>query len=166
MFEMEARLYRFTHGYVKLLVGDIPDEALVSQPAGMTLNHPAWILGHLAGGADYACQLLGQASTFPPDWAAKFGPGSKVVNERSSYPSKDALLEALDRDVARVLEAVSRADPDALTRPHGLPLAFLKGQIDTAGEMLAHLMTTHQAVHAGQLSAWRRAMNRPGVLSL
>jgi ATP-dependent RNA helicase RhlE len=37
---------------------------------------------------------------------------------------------------------------------------------DHKRHLLAHLITTHEAVHLGQLSAWRRMMGLPGVLKL
>jgi hypothetical protein len=53
-----------------------------------------------------------------------------------------------------------------MSEPHTLELRFLKGPLPTVGDLLAHLMTTHEAAHLGQLSAWRRLLGLPGVLQL
>jgi len=35
--------------------------------------------------------------------------------------------------------------------------------LPTRGDLLAHILTTHEATHLGQLSAWRRQLGFPPV---
>ncbi|HTI51061.1 MAG TPA: DinB family protein [Planctomycetaceae bacterium] len=163
MFERERRLYAFVLKYCRMLVEDVTDEQLTVQPVP-GVNHPAWILGHLAIATDSAARLLGQRPACPPDWRAKFGPGSQVVADRSAYPPKSELLAAIEAGHARVAELVANAPADVLDRPHAAP--FLKEELPTVGDLVAHLMTTHPTTHLGQLSAWRRLMGLPGVLKI
>ncbi len=47
MLDSELNVNRFLVTYCRMLVGDIADERLAEQPLP-DVNHPAWILGHLA----------------------------------------------------------------------------------------------------------------------
>ena len=162
MFEREAKLYAFMLNYTKDLMADLDDARLAEQPLpGM--NHPAWILGHLAIATDYTLKLSGQEPRCPEAWHTQFGPGSVPSTDRTAYPSKAAFMEALISGHAAATEAATHIDPKRLDQPHGIPMEFLNA-IPTVGELLAHLMTTHEATHVGQLSAWRRAMQLPSIL--
>ncbi len=165
MFERECTLYAFTMGYARLLSEDIDDARFAEQPAP-GLNHPAWVLGHLAICTDYAAGLLGLPAACPKPWAQLFGPGSTPRPDRSIYPAKVDLLNVLEKGHERVTKAARNADPESIAQPHTLEIAFLKGPLPTVGDLLAHLMTTHEAAHLGQLSTWRRILGMPGVLQL
>ncbi len=163
MFEHECKLYAFVLYYARQLTADIDDARWAEQPApGM--NHPAWIIGHLAICTDYAAMMLGLEKTCPESWHKQFGPGSTLTTNRADYPSKAELMNALAAGHERISAAAPNADPKRMAKPHPVKIAFLKSRIDTTGELLAHLMTTHPASHLGQLSAWRRLQGLPGVL--
>jgi hypothetical protein len=164
-FERETTLARFVAGYARLLVADLDDAAL-ADPIAPGANHPAWILGHLAIATDYARQQLGLPAACPEAWHRRFGPGSTPEPDRALYPPKAELLAALEAGIAGVLDALPGADPAAMAAPHGVPIAFLRDAVPTRADLLAHLLTTHPAVHLGQLSLWRRARGLPGVLAL
>ena len=53
MLESALRVNQFLVSYCRMLVGDIADERFTEQPLP-GVNHPAWILGHLAFSADRA----------------------------------------------------------------------------------------------------------------
>ena len=61
-----------------------------------------------------------------------------------------------------LLEAVKNPDPAKMDEPHNVDL-FKDAPIDTVGDLVAHLMTTHLATHLGQLSAWRRLQGKPAL---
>ena len=96
-------------GYAEMLLQDIEDADFAVQPAP-GINHPAWILGHLAYAADGAVGLLGGEKLTDRDWSVKFGRDSKITGERSDYPSRDEMLkmfrETHAREQARGEEAV------------------------------------------------------------
>src|SRR6516165_6172450 len=77
------------------LVRDIADERLAEQPHA-SVNHPAWILGHLAWAADGALAMLGAPKRLPDEWKTLFAAGSKPSTARAVYPSKDELLRAVE----------------------------------------------------------------------
>lgn len=165
MFERERTLYSFVLHYAELLSADIDDARMADQPSP-GVNHPAWVLGHLAICTDYAARLLGLPMACPKDWHRDFGPGSTPRTDRSSYPPKADLLAALTKGHERVAGAVGGVTAERLAERHSVELAFLKEWLPTVGDLLTHLMTTHPATHLGQLSAWRRQMGMGGVLAL
>ena len=151
-------LYRFTLSACESLMADVAEEEMADQPSP-GVNPPAWVLGHLAIATDYALELLGQAKRLPQEWHEEFGPGSEPLSQKHPYPSKVELLIALREGHSAVEAALPSADPQALAGPN--PIAPLAKALPTAGDLLAHLLTTHPAMHLGHLSNWRRQKGRP-----
>jgi len=147
------------------LVDGIDDAHFADQPFPGS-NHPAWIIGHLAICTDYVLDLLGKPKAMPPGWHTQFGPGSTVVADRAAYPSKAELMDALAGGHAAAGAAAAEAPAARLDEPTPVPLQFLQENIPTVGAMLLMLLCTHEGVHLGQLSAWRRQHGLPGVLAL
>jgi hypothetical protein len=166
MFEHEANLYAFHLEYAQGLVAGIVDEQMTAQPLGLALNHPAWLLGHLGLSCDFALNILGQPEVCPKAWLALFARGTEARPERSVYPAKDELIAVLERGHRAVLDALPGADPAAMAEPHQIPVKFLEDVCPTKGHVVCHLLTSHEATHLGQLSAWRRAMRSAGTLLL
>ncbi len=154
MLELETRLYRFNLNYLKLLAADF-DEAHWHETPIAGGNSPLWILGHLTVATDYALRTLGEKSRCPKEWHRAFGPGSDPLAIPTPYPAKADLLAALETGHLEVISAAQRADPARMAQPHNLEILRGSG-IDTLEEMTAHLMTTHEAMHLGQLSLLRR----------
>jgi hypothetical protein len=153
MFETECTINRFLLGYAHSLVAEIADERMAEQPlAGV--NHPAWILGHLAYSGDGAVGVLGGTKTLAGDWTKRFGPGSKPSSIRTDFPSKEELLSALDERFEQARQLSVTASLEKVTLPN--PNPRLKGGLPTVRDVVAFLMTGHLALHLGQLSAWRR----------
>ncbi len=155
MFEREILLNAFQVGLVKMFTKELDDAKLAYQP-NPGINHPAWILGHLAVVTDYGLRTLGQPTAYPEDWMKKFGIGSALTTERSDYPSKAELLEAVIAGYGRLTRAAQEAPDERLQRPN--KFEFLKAALPTVGDVIAHLLTTHIGFHLGQLSMWRRQM--------
>jgi uncharacterized damage-inducible protein DinB len=163
MLDHERTAYAWVLDYTRKLADGIPEADMAVQPApGM--NTPLWILGHLAVVADYAAKLLGEPREGPRAWHVAFGPGSRPEAPPDPAPTKAALLAALEAQHARVSAAAARLAPERLREPHPFDLAPLKASFPTVGELLTHMMTTHPAMHLGQLSAWRRLRGLPAVL--
>jgi hypothetical protein len=153
MFERERKLYDFLLGYARRLVADVDDARFADQPAP-GLNHPAWLLGHMAVVSDVGLGLLGRPRETPRLWKVLFGTASTPRADRDVYPSKDELWSAYESGHQRLTAAVVDAAPEAMEAPH--PVDFLKPGLATVGDLVAHILTTHEALHLGQLSSWRR----------
>ena len=153
MLDNEIKVNQFLVGYCRMLLQDIADERMAEQPLP-GVNHPAWILGHLAYSADGAISRLGGQKLLPPEWESRFRAGSKVSSVRSDYPSADELLRAVEQGFERARELAQSASSEQLAAPSTNPM--MKASLPTAREGVAFLLTGHLGVHLGQFSAWRR----------
>ena len=132
MLDHVIYLYGFNLQYAQMLVKDVADDQMAQQPGGV-VNHPAWSLGHLVVSANHLGQLLGLDGDLPTGWDKTFATGGVPTADRSDYPSKDDLL-------------------NALTAQH------TRKDVPTVGDMVIVMMTGHEMDHLGQIAAWRRAM--------
>jgi DinB superfamily len=158
MLESAIQVNVFLMQYCRTLVGDIADERMAEQPhAGV--NHPAWILGHLALTADGSLARLGAPKALPAEWATLFAAGSKPSASRSVYPPKDELVRAFEERYQQLRQKAATATAEQLSQPTTNPRA--KEVLPTLKELLAFLLTGHVGVHLGQLSSWRRLIGLP-----
>lgn len=161
MFEYVLPAAFVNVGYAKKLVADIPEEKMCLQPApGM--NHAAWQLGHLAFVFDSMIKVFSVKGTMSAEWYELFKAGSQPHSDRSKYPAKDALLREYEQNFRRLVDAVASAAPETFDRE--FPNPKLRTMLPTIGVAMVHVLTTHQGIHLGQLSAWRRALGMPSVL--
>ena len=160
------RCYEVHTAYGAALAADIPEDRLADRPhPGM--NPPVWLLGHVAVVGNFALSLLDGLGIDAPDgeagpvdlpgWREHFGVGTEplVYADGFAPPTGDELRAAVARTHARFLAATAHVTPEMLTEP--LPIERLAARFPTHGDILTHLLTSHDAVHWGQLSAWRRA---------
>lgn len=152
------KLYAFNHNYCKQLLADVTDDEMLVQPSS-AVNTPAWLLGHLAICTDFALGILEQEKQIPREWMVYFGPGSKPHPGDRTWPSKAELWDAYSSGHQLVDAATLDIDPPLLAKPN--PIEFLQSDLPTSGDLLAHLMATHESLHLGHLSNWRRQTGRP-----
>lgn len=160
MFAREIATNRFLLHYAQMLLSDIGDERLTEQPLP-GVNHPAWILGHLAYSGDLAVGALGGTKTLPADWPTRFGAGSKPTSTRSDYPAKAELLEILEERYQQARDLAATAAPERMALPN--PNARMRPGLPTLGDACTFLLAAHPAVHLGQLSMWRRMIGLPAL---
>ncbi len=158
MLETECRIYAFMLGYCERLAADIDDTRLAEQPSP-GVNPPAWLLGHLAVASDMGVGLFGESRAISEEWHTLFGPKSIPVSDRSAYPSKAELLAALRTAHERLSGLARAATAEHLARPN--PSPFFKKELPTTGDILGHLLTSHEGMHLGHLSNWRRQVGLP-----
>ena len=161
MLDLVLPSYSFNLLYAQKLVADVPDEQMCAQPVpGRVMNHAAFVLGHLAFASENGVRFLGEQAARAEEWRDLFGMGATPQADRSRYPAKAALLQRLEEAHAHLVAAVGRATPEALAQPAP---ERMRGRFPTVGSLLLGLMTSHEASHLGQLSAWRRALGLPSV---
>lgn len=147
--------------YAQKLVVDLPDEKWAGQPVpGITVNHAAWTIGHLAVVADNVAGMIGGTPTLGETWRPLFATGTRPLPDRSAYPAGDVLMREFAAAHARLGDGAAKLTPEAAAAPAP---ERLRARFPTVGNMVAGLMTTHYGNHLGQLSAWRRAMGYPSV---
>ncbi len=140
-------------GYGEMLCGDVVEAHMADQPAP-GINHPAWILGHLALTADYAATMLGGAGVCPAEWTAVFDQKKPLSTNRADYPSKADLLATLRRATENAIEHADALAPADAAKPHNQ--GWFEKELPTMGDMMSFLLVGHPGIHLGQLSAWRR----------
>ena len=158
MLDTEIKINLFLMQYCRMLMADIADERMAEEPLP-GVNHPAWILGHLAISADHAVTRAGGEAVLPPEWKTLFGPGTKHAASRDAYPSREELFRTVEEGFERARQQAAAATPEQLAQPTANPR--MKDALPTAREAVAFLLTAHLAGHLGQLSAWRRMIGLP-----
>lgn len=155
MLEHVLYVFQFNLNYLKAQLAEIPEEKMADQPENLP-NHPAWTLGHLATSCALGASLLGVEMSFPESWMTLYQKGSKPLPDRKSYLSKAQLLETLEQQHKKLVEAIDSTDPKLLASP--LADETRRQRFPKTGDFICFLMTAHENMHIGQLADWRRAM--------
>ena len=156
------RCYEVHTAYGERLAADIPADRFAERPLP-GLNPPVWLLGHVAVVGNFALSRVDESPVELPGWRENFGVGTEplVYADGFTPPTADDLRAAVKETHARFLAATAAVDPAHLGEP--TELDRLADRFPTKGDLLTHLLTTHDAVHWGQLSAWRRGAGLPAV---
>lgn len=163
MFTPASIVYAWDNqlGYALALLDDLADEQFILRPQG-TMNHPAWIVGHIAAYHPVVVQLLRGEPVDDPKDDPLFGfNGRGPLDELAPYGSKQELVDRFAAGHETVAQALLNAKPTDFTRPPSLP-RWAK-QYPTVEFMLPDLLLHHESLHIGQLSLWRRAAGLPAV---
>ena len=143
------------------LVADLTDEQMVSQPvAGVTMNHPAWVLSHLAAYAPVLAGILRGEEVEDP-LSHKHGRGSQPLPDTSEYLPRAELISNYAKAYDSAAIAFANATLERLSKP--TPIKRWLGRFPTIGYLPGQFLVKHNAYHLGQISAWRRASGLPPV---
>lgn len=160
------RQYDFNLGYAKKLVEDIPDDQMAIIPAKGLESHPAFTLGHLVTGSAILIKDMGGEYIVPEGWVEIFerkGPRDqrRPSDDGNLYPSKAEILAELERQHESAKEWMRSTSDEDMVAPFKWRLDhYMPRLID----IVAFLAINHEAMHLGQIAAWRRAMDLPAVL--
>ena len=146
----------FARRYSLELLSNVPDELWQVVPAGAK-SHIAWQVGHLAV-SQYGLMLFRQRGRaegdleLMPGWLRKrFGRGSVPPTDPSEIPSKEALLECLNRIHEASLSALPTFTAEQLMEPTEMPYAAHPIKL---GALL--FCPLHESIHSGQIGMLRR----------
>jgi len=154
MFDNEIVINAFQLRMLARIATDLPESQLFEPGAGHG-HPPVWILGHLAICGELGQKLLGGRISHPR-WWVQFGPGSSDQVAEDASLTLESLVQANTEAYAQFRMMAAQADAQKLQVPHGAEI--LKGTgIDTIGQLISHLLTSHFAAHLSQLSCCRRA---------
>jgi hypothetical protein len=153
--------------YAEALVADLTDETWCESAGPGLENHAAWTLGHLISGADILAEDLGLEREMNLRWRELFerrGPGDPRLPDPdpASYPSIADVMAEFRHQHERVAHQWRTLPEDKLAAP--LEWRF-DGEFPTTGGAALFLAVTHEAMHLGQLAAWRRARGLPSALA-
>ena len=141
------------------LIDGIPQDKLTFQPVPKT-NHALWILGHCAVSDEHFPKAMGsEATILDASWSELFGMGSTPVDDPRKYPTLDEITGGMERAREALLEWFGSMDETKLLSP--LPDDWKMFGPNFAG--LMNSIAWHEAIHTGQLSAIRRALDLPNA---
>lgn len=158
--------YDFNLLYAKELVRDLTESEMTTIPSSGLENHPAFTLGHLVSGSALLAEDLGGSFVMPEQWKELFlrnGPGDprKPDPDPAKYPGKKLLLEELVRQHSNVKAILITLDDKKFTER--IKWRFSKF-MPTVYDLVVFMCINHEAMHLGQLAAWRRAMGKESAL--
>ena len=153
MFENEITLNQFLLEQLATIMADLPEDCLFTRGSGHG-HPPVWILGHLGIVGEMGQTFLG-GSVSHPEWVPLFGPGSSNEVQPDASLTREALIAANTSAYETLRTLAANADAAAMAQPH--PVELLHGTaIETNGQLLAHILTSHIGFHLAQLSSCRR----------
>lgn len=135
-------------------------------PSRGLVNHPAFTLGHIVSGAAITAKDLGLEMEMPEGWRELFmrrGPGDPRMPDSDAlkYPPKTELLAELERQHERVKAELVKFTDEQLNAPFAWRFDSF---MPTLLQLITFLCINHEAMHLGQLAAWRRAMGKDSAL--
>lgn len=147
--------------YTLTMIADMKDAPL-TQPTPNGGNHPLWILGHLVRAESDLLDgfILGKPNRFPE--LKNCGAGSTPTTDARDYPSMDELLAKFETIRAATLAHLATLSEADLDKKSYAPEKY--GEFfGTIGACFA-AMTSHMAMHAGQVADARRAAGREPLM--
>lgn len=160
-FEMTAAAYRMGCQMIHRMCDDLTEEEFHHQPVPGA-NSAAWIVGHLAVtntrfGARYGATGMPELGE---NFIARFKPTRQSAGAQAGLGTKEELLGALDVTAEKLMEAIKRLSPEALTAPLPQPAPAV---VTNSAEMLI-FGSMHIMMHVGQLSTIRRSLGKPPLI--
>ena len=154
---------KFSITYAGDLVQDVSEDQFTHMPHP-TMNHPAFCLGHLSIYPNRIFELLGHPEGIveKDGFAELFKAGVECVPQDGRYPGKDEILGHYVERHEAAIPVIAAARDEQLLAPNPAEGRF-REMFPTIGSVTNFLMNTHQLLHLGQISAWRRATGLPSV---
>jgi len=144
--------------YAERILKDIPADKFAHMPHPQ-MNHPAFCVGHLSLYPNRMFNMLGRKNLMieRPGYPELFQAGAPCVEQDGRYPAKDELLAYFferNRALNELLPTLSDGD---FARENPIEGRF-RENFPTIGLAMNFLVGSHNMVHLGQISAWRRAI--------
>lgn len=141
-------------------LGDLAGPELLVRAVPGT-NHTAWQLGHLIGSEN---EMMTKAGVPMPDLPAGFATAhdkeASSSDDAGSFKTKDEYLALRSQQRSATLAAIDAATADELNKPTPEEMqAYAK----TVGEAF-NMIAIHEMMHAPQLIAIRRKLDKPIVI--
>lgn len=154
-------LFNFQLQYLQRLVENIPDQRLYEKQLE-GLNSAGWILGHICVEADDVInqlQVQERFKTLDPKWTDWFRNTTGKISSLEGLPSKEVLLTALIERYKTLGQVYLELSETQRKGEHSSKL--LKGILTSFDAWFAHHLTTHIAVHCGNLVVWKKVIGLP-----
>lgn len=125
-------------------------------------NHPAFVYGHLTLYPKRLLEMAGEDAAsvaMPDEMEALFSPKAECRDDAggSIYPPMPEVMQRFMGAYQHAIQRVGEWDDAKLSGPHQGAEAY-QNLAPTLGIAATFFLTTHMAMHIGQVSAWRRFM--------
>ncbi|MBG80474.1 MAG: hypothetical protein CMJ39_07185 [Phycisphaerae bacterium] len=144
---------RFSLNLTMMLVKDIDPEKFADR-CGTTINHPAFILGHLAYYMGVCMQLMGGEIELSDSDTERYQHGVECHDNPSLYPDKDEAIAQFTQRLNTVCDFLDSCDDAVFAKSSAG--TFFEERMPTMGAIATFMMVGHVNLHLGQVSAWRR----------
>ena len=161
--EIAGRHMLSSRAYTMTMLQDLTEEDWFWTPSPL-VSHIAWQVGHLAF-AQYGLMLFRQrgrqtedASLMSGKFRKTFAKGTTPSSQRTAYPSREAILETLDRVHEQSFLELTQFSDEELNEEIDRPWSTFNtryGALLFAGD--------HEMLHAGQIGFLRRLMGKDPV---
>lgn len=160
-FEIGKATLDLSRGATLKMIDGIPQDKLTYQPVPKA-NHALWVLGHCAVSDAYFAKTMDaeNAVEFDESWGELFGMGSTPVDDISKYPSLKQITDGMKRAREALIAWFGSMDEEKLHS--ALPEDWKMFGPNFAG--LMNSIAWHEAIHTGQISCIRRALDLPAAL--
>lgn len=154
-----------TRGYAERLLNGINPEIFARYPvvngAHVTINHPAFVFGHLALYPSIIAEMTGistKGMEIPASYPDLFKMGVPCQDDPTGtiYPAMDEIVNAFFSGTDALIAALDSISPESLDLPLENPSR--RERFGTVGGFLTYILLAHPQTHLGQVSGWRRCM--------
>lgn len=151
---------RTSLGYTDRLLNAVDAAIFARMPEGVTTNHPAFNLGHLAIYPEKLLRFLGREDLAIDEsaYTTLFGQHVECQDDpnASIYPPMNEILERFRTRHELLLSVLAETDDSVLLKTN--PNEGMRDRFPTLGSMLTFMLAGHMMMHLGQISTWRRCM--------
>ncbi|MAI67337.1 MAG: hypothetical protein CMJ26_05625 [Phycisphaerae bacterium] len=142
-----------TQGIMHMICNDIESSKFADR-LGTTINHPAFVLGHLAYYFGVCIEILGGTCSFHEGEKELYEHGVDCLDDASAYPTKQECIAQYEGRLAQAIQFIASCDIEVFELSTD-GRAF-EGRLDTLAQVASFMLAVHPGFHLGQLSAWRR----------
>ncbi len=155
-----TQVRRLSKYYISIL--DELDWYVPMEANGMQLNSISWIVAHLSASQNFLQNYCIGKPMIKIPWARQFGMGSSP-SSRDDSPTKQELLETLDKVFENTVKNINELDPALYPEPNpaGFKIPQLGGEF-TIEEMIVRGIW-HESHHSGQLAMWAKSRGIPTI---
>ena len=138
--------------YIKALTLDIQEPDFNKQLIRDSIS-PAWVLGHLCLETVRTADWIDIEIDLEPQWKEYFAQGKSPKNVPLGI-SKSLLISEFERIYLEFIDKLTDVPESILNREN--PTKILKDYFPLVQHDVAHTLTSHLAIHGGQLGMWRK----------
>ena len=161
-----GRGVRFVAGFVDMMLKDVTPEIFARMPEGLTINSPAFNIGHLSIYPDKALEMIGRPELAAPDerYVELFEAGKPCVDDAdgAAYPPMAEIVARYKERYTALAGALDETPDDVFAREN--PWERMRDRFPTVGDAASFVSVSHAMMHFGQISAWRRTMGLGSVM--